>query len=132
LARFRRGGRAVLFGTASFWEGVDVVGERLSCVIIDKLPFASPGDPVLKNRLSACQEEGANPFMDIQIPQAVVALKQGAGRLIRSETDRGVLVLCDPRLLSKPYGRWFRDNLPDMPVTRGIEEVAAFFADECK
>jgi len=130
LARFRRGGRAVLFGTASFWEGVDVVGERLSCVIIDKLPFASPGDPVLKNRLSACQEEGANPFMDIQIPQAVVALKQGAGRLIRSETDRGVLVLCDPRLLSKPYGRWFRDNLPDMPVTRGIEEVAAFFADE--
>ena len=89
LKRFNRRDQSVLFGTASFWEGVDVKGERLSCVIIDKLPFASPGDPVLKNRLSACEQEGNNPFMDIQIPSAVIALKQGAGRLIRSETDRG-------------------------------------------
>ena len=130
LERFRRGERSVLLGTASFWEGVDVVGERLSCVIIDKLPFASPGDPVLKNRLSACEEDGGNPFMDIQIPSAILALKQGAGRLIRSETDRGVLVLCDPRVLSKGYGRRFLDNLPDMPVTREMDAVAAFFADE--
>ncbi len=130
LERFRRGARSVLLGTASFWEGVDVVGERLSCVIIDKLPFASPGDPVLKNRLSACEEDGGNPFMDIQIPSAILALKQGAGRLIRSETDRGVLVLCDPRVLSKGYGRRFLDNLPDMPSTREMDAVAAFFADE--
>jgi len=117
LARFRRSGRALLFGAASFWEGVDVVGEELSCVVIDKLPFASPADPVLKSRIQACAEAGGNPFVDIQIPQAVLALKQGAGRLIRAESDRGVLVLCDPRIVSRRYGRWFRDNLPDMPVT---------------
>ena len=126
LKRFNRRDQSVLFGTASFWEGVDVKGERLSCVIIDKLPFASPGDPVLKNRLSACEQEGNNPFMDIQIPSAVIALKQGAGRLIRSETDRGVLVLCDPRLVSKGYGRLFLDSLPDMTVTKKIDEVIAF------
>ena len=127
LARFRRSGRALLFGAASFWEGVDVVGEELSCVVIDKLPFASPADPVLKSRIQACAEAGGNPFVDIQIPQAVLALKQGAGRLIRAESDRGVLVLCDPRIVSQRYGRWFRDNLPDMPVTRSIGDVAGFF-----
>ena len=130
LKQFGEDGHAVLFGTASFWEGVDVVGEHLSCVIIDKLPFAPPDDPVLKSRLKICQEEGDNPFMDIQVPQAVIALKQGAGRLIRSETDRGVLVLCDPRLVSKGYGRLFLDSLPRMAITRNPHEVEAFFADE--
>ncbi|MDD9883795.1 MAG: ATP-dependent DNA helicase [Gammaproteobacteria bacterium] len=130
LARFRRSGRALLFGAASFWEGVDVVGEELSCVVIDKLPFASPADPVLKSRIQACAEAGGNPFVDIQIPQAVLALKQGAGRLIRAESDRGVLVLCDPRIVSQRYGRWFRDNLPDMPVTRSIGDVAGFFGGD--
>ena len=129
LDRFSRDGHAVLFGTASFWEGVDVVGERLSCVIIDKLPFASPDDPVLKSRLGACEEAGGNPFMEIQVPQAATALKQGAGRLIRSENDRGVLVLCDPRVMTKNYGRLFLGSLPDMAVTRRIDDVEAFFAD---
>ena len=130
LKRFGEDGNAVLFGTASFWEGVDVVGEHLSCVIIDKLPFAPPDDPVLKNRLSACEQAGDNPFMDIQVPRAVIALKQGAGRLIRSETDRGVLVLCDPRVVSKGYGRLFLGSLPGMAVTRTLDAVEAFFADE--
>lgn len=129
LKRFSEDGNAVLFGTASFWEGVDVVGEHLSCVIIDKLPFARPDDPVLKSRLSACEQAGDNPFMDIQVPQAVIALKQGAGRLIRSEIDRGVLVLCDPRVVSKGYGRLFLGSLPGMAVTRNLDEVEAFFAD---
>ncbi len=120
----------VLFGTASFWEGVDVVGERLSCVIIDKLPFASPSDPVLKNRLNACEQDGGNPFMSIQIPAAVIALKQGVGRLIRSETDRGVLVLCDPRLVSKRYGNLFLKSLPTMPRSKTFAHVRAFFAHD--
>ncbi len=127
LSRFRREDHSVLFGTSSFWEGVDVVGERLSCVIIDKLPFAPPTEPVLKHRLRVWEEEGGNPFMDIQIPEAVIALKQGAGRLIRSESDRGVLVLCDPRLVSRGYGRLFLASLPGMAVTREMDEVAGFF-----
>ena len=118
---------AVLFGTASFWEGVDVVGESLSCVIIDKLPFAPPDEPVLKNRLAACEEAGNNPFIDIQIPQAVIALKQGAGRLIRSEKDRGVLVLCDSRVVSAGYGKLFLASLPAMSRTRELHDVEAFF-----
>ena len=130
LKRFSASGNAVLFGTSSFWEGVDVVGEHLSCVIIDKLPFAPPDDPVMKSRLSACQQEGNNSFMDIQVPRAVIALKQGAGRLIRSETDRGVLVLCDPRLVSKGYGRLFIKSLPGMARTKTMDEVRAFFAGE--
>lgn len=128
LDRFKQAGHTVLFGTSSFWEGVDVKGENLSCVIIDKLPFAAPSEPVLKNRLSACEQEGGNPFMDIQVPEAVIALKQGVGRLIRSETDRGVLVLCDPRVVSKSYGQLFRASLPDMAVTSSIHTVRAFFA----
>ncbi len=127
LARFKQSAPAVLLGTASFWEGVDVKGEHLSCVIIDKLPFASPSDPVLKSRLSACEQEGNNPFMDIQIPDAVIALKQGAGRLIRSETDRGVLVLCDPRVVSKSYGKLFLNSLPAMAVTQNLHDVVNFF-----
>lgn len=128
LARFRALGNAVLLGTASFWEGVDVRGEALSCVIIDKLPFAAPDDPVLKARCRALEEAGGNPFLDYQLPEAVIALKQGVGRLIRDEADRGVLVLCDPRLLTKGYGRVFLDSLPPMPRTRELDDVRRFFA----
>lgn len=128
LVRFRSLGNAVLLGAASFWEGVDVRGEALSVVLIDRLPFAPPDDPVLAARIEALREEGGNPFMDFQLPQAVLQLKQGAGRLIRDEEDRGVLVLCDPRLYTKSYGRTVRASLPPMKQTREIADVAAFFA----
>ena len=105
LVRFRELGNAVLLGSSSFWEGVDVPGNALSLVIIDKLPFAPPDDPLLAARLDRLRAEGGNPFMAWQLPQAAIALKQGAGRLIRTETDRGVLAICDPRLTDKPYGR---------------------------
>jgi ATP-dependent DNA helicase DinG len=127
LARFRDLGNAVLLGTSSFWEGVDVRGEALSCVIIDKLPFGSPGDPVLQARIEALRSQGANPFMQYQLPAAVIALKQGIGRLIRDGSDRGVLVVCDPRLRTRSYGRIFLGSLPAMPRTHSINEVAAFF-----
>jgi len=129
LETFRAHGHAVLLGTASFWEGVDVKGEALSCVIIDKLPFAAPGDPVLKARLDAIKRRGRNPFIDYQLPAAVIALRQGAGRLIRDATDRGVLVVCDPRLLQQSYGRLFLDSLPPMRRTRDIADVQNFFAE---
>lgn len=132
LERFRVLGNAVLLGTSSFWEGVDVRGAALSCVIIDKLPFASPGDPVLQARLAALREQGANPFTDYQLPHAVISLKQGVGRLIRDVNDRGVLMLCDPRLLSKSYGRIFLDSLPPMARTRKLESVQRFFAQEAE
>jgi len=130
LERFRRLGNAVLLGTASFWEGVDVRGEALSCVVIDRLPFASPGDPVLAARIEALRRRGGNPFREIQLPQAVIALKQGAGRLIRGAEDRGVLVVCDPRLLGRSYGHSFLDSLPPMRRTRELEEVRDFFGGE--
>jgi ATP-dependent DNA helicase DinG len=129
LERFRSLGNAVLLGTSSFWEGVDVRGEALSVVVIDRLPFASPGDPVLQARIDALRRRGGNPFRDHQLPQAVIALKQGAGRLIRDVTDRGVLVVCDPRILSKPYGRVFLDSLPPFRRTRDPAEVERFFAE---
>ncbi len=128
LERFRGSGNGVLLGSASFREGVDVAGDALSVVVIDKLPFGAPDDPVFEARLEAIRRGGGNPFRDEQLPQAVIALKQGAGRLIRSETDRGVLVLCDPRLIGKSYGRVFLDSLPPLPKTRRIEDVASFFA----
>jgi ATP-dependent DNA helicase DinG len=128
LARFRRLGNAVLLGTSSFWEGVDVRGGALSCVIIDKLPFASPGDPVLQARSDALRRQGRNPFMDYQLPNAVIALKQGAGRLIRDVKDRGVLVLCDPRLRQRSYGRVFLNSLPGMRRTDNLRDVHEFFA----
>jgi ATP-dependent DNA helicase DinG len=128
LERFRSLGNAVLLGTASFWEGVDVRGEALSCVIIDKLPFASPGDPVLAARIDALRQRGGNPFRDFQLPQAVITLKQGAGRLIRDPGDRGVLVVCDPRLLTRSYGKAFLDSLPPMLRTRNLGDVEHFFA----
>ncbi|HEC07347.1 MAG TPA: ATP-dependent DNA helicase, partial [Thiolapillus brandeum] len=126
LRRFTEQGNAVLLGTSSFWEGVDVRGDALSLVIIDKLPFASPGDPVLKARLDAMRKAGGNPFMEYQVPQAAIALKQGAGRLIRDVTDKGVLVLCDPRLLRKNYGHTFLDAMPDFARTRELDVAVDF------
>jgi len=128
LARFRQLGNAVLLGSASFWEGVDVRGDALSLVVIDKLPFAPPDDPVLAARIDAIKAVGRNPFNELQLPQAVLQLKQGAGRLIRDEGDRGVLMLCDPRLLSRPYGKRILESLPPMKRTRSLEEVREFFA----
>lgn len=132
LDDFRNKGNAVLLGTNSFWEGVDVRGEALSCVIIDKLPFASIGDPVLKARIDTMRANGENPFMSYQLPNAVITLKQGVGRLIRDMDDRGLLVLCDPRITSKPYGKKFISSLPKMPVTRDINDVNVFFQIEKK
>jgi len=127
LQRFRESGNGVLLGSASFREGVDVVGDALSVVAIDKLPFAAPDDPVFEARLDAIRRDGGNPFRDEQLPQAVIALKQGVGRLIRSEHDRGVLVLCDPRLRTRGYGRVFLDSLPPFATTRELADVQAFF-----
>ena len=129
LERFRQLGNAVLLGTASFWEGVDVRGEALSVVIIDRLPFASPGDPVLQARIDALRTEGGNPFREYQLPQAVIALKQGAGRLIRDVTDRGVLAVCDHRLLSRSYGQVFVRSLPPFRRTQDLADVQRFFAE---
>jgi len=126
LERFRALGDAVLVGSASFWEGVDVRGDALSLVIIDKLPFAPPDDPVLAARLESLERGGGNPFLDYQLPQAAIALKQGAGRLIRDEADRGVLVICDPRLTTKPYGRRILASLPPMKLVRELDEAVLF------
>jgi ATP-dependent DNA helicase DinG len=127
LARFRSLGNAVLLGSQSFWEGVDVRGEALSVVVIDKLPFAPPDDPVLAARIEAIRGRSGNAFTELQLPQAVLSLKQGAGRLIRDETDRGVLMLCDPRLTSKAYGRQILRSLPPMRLTRDLAAVQGFF-----
>lgn len=128
LRRFRVTPRAVLLGTYSFWEGVDVRGPALSCVLIDKLPFAPPNDPVLEARCERAQSEGRNPFHAIQIPRAVIKLKQGVGRLIRDATDRGVVVLCDPRLRTRSYGKIFLRSLPPIPLCQDIDSVRRFFA----
>lgn len=127
LQKFVEHGNGLLLGTSSFWEGVDVRGEALSLVVIDKLPFASPGDPVLQARLDAIKARGGNPFMHYQVPQAAIALKQGVGRLIRDVSDRGVLMLCDPRLLKKNYGHTFLAAMPDFARTRDPEVARAFF-----
>lgn len=128
LDSFREQTHAVLVGSASFWEGVDVVGERLTLVAIDKLPFAPPDDPILEARIQACRDEGGNPFMALQVPEAAIALKQGAGRLIRSERDWGVLVVGDTRLVDKPYGRSLWQGLPPFKRTREQREALEFIA----
>jgi ATP-dependent DNA helicase DinG len=128
LQQFREHGSAVLLGTASFWEGVDVKGEALRLVVIEKLPFASPEDPLVKSRIDFLRRHGGNPFRDYQLPEAVLALKQGFGRLIRAEDDRGVVAICDPRLVGKSYGRVFRASLPEMPWTHDPGEATRFLA----
>ncbi len=127
LSRFREHGNAVLLGSQSFWEGVDVRGDALSLVIIDKLPFAPPDDPVLAARIEQMKKQGRNAFMEYQLPRAIIMLKQGAGRLIRDETDRGVLMICDPRIIGKHYGRRIWQSLPPMKRTRVEAEAVAFF-----
>ncbi|RZF83406.1 ATP-dependent DNA helicase [Pseudoalteromonas sp. CO325X] len=128
LERFTRHGNAVLMGTASFWEGVDVRGSALSCVVIDKLPFVAPDDPLLQARMQDCEQSGGEPFAQIQLPRAVIALKQGVGRLIRDSQDRGVLVLCDNRVITRDYGQVFLKSLPNMRRSRDMNEVNAFLA----
>jgi ATP-dependent DNA helicase DinG len=127
LDEFRATPNSVLFATASFWQGVDVPGEQLSCVMIDRLPFAVPSDPVVNSRLRSIQEAGGNPFYDYQVPQAAIALKQGFGRLIRSRSDRGVLVLLDNRITKQRYGQIFFDSLPDYGFSTRITDVEKFF-----
>lgn len=129
LARFRAAGNAVLVASQSFWEGVDVRGDALQLVVIDRLPFAPPDDPILAARIEYMRRQGRNPFLEYQLPQAVIDIKQGAGRLIRDETDHGVLMICDPRLVEKPYGRTIWRSLPPMRRTREEAEVLRFFAE---
>jgi ATP-dependent DNA helicase DinG len=128
LERFRQTPHAVLFAAASFWQGVDVVGEALSCVIIDKLPFASPGDPITAARMAAIRETGGEPFEEYQVPLAVLALQQGLGRLIRHRSDRGVLAILDPRLRTKGYGRRFLASLPPTPVVHELDAIERFLS----
>lgn len=128
LEQFSRQDRSVLLGTATFWEGVDIRGHDLVLVAIDRLPFASPGDPMLAARLESIRTRGGNPFRDYQLPEAVLSLKQGVGRLIRDYDDYGVIMICDPRVLQKSYGRAFLASLPAMPQTRDLEDIREFFA----
>jgi ATP-dependent DNA helicase DinG len=127
LVRFRDLGDAVLVGSHSFWEGVDVRGKALSVVVIDKLPFAPPEDPVIAARIEKINREGRSAFVEYQLPEAVITLKQGAGRLIRDETDRGVLMICDRRIVAKSYGKRMLASLPPMKMTRSAVEAIAFF-----
>ena len=127
LERFRETPNAVLFATSSFWQGVDVRGDQLSCVIIDKLPFAVPSDPIVAARSRFIDENGGKSFFDYSVPQAIITLKQGIGRLIRSNSDRGVIAILDPRLRTKSYGRDFLQSLPRMRITSDISDVARLF-----
>jgi ATP-dependent DNA helicase DinG len=129
LEQFAQQPNSVLLGTATFWEGIDIRGHDLVLVAIDRLPFASPGDPLLAARLEAIRNQGGNPFRDYQLPQAVLSLKQGVGRLIRDYDDYGVVMICDPRLSQKSYGRMFLSSLPPMPVVRDLDTIRAFYAE---
>jgi len=126
LEMFRETKHAVLLATASFWQGVDVAGEQLSCVIVDKLPFASPGDPVVAARIERLRARGGNPFSEYQVPVAVLMLKQGLGRLIRSAADTGILAVLDSRLMRKSYGQRFLESLPPARLVHEIAEVERF------
>jgi ATP-dependent DNA helicase DinG len=126
LEQFRGSGHGVLLGSSSFWEGVDVIGDALSLVVIDKLPFAAPDDPVMEARSGALRRSGGNPFIQLFLPQAVISLKQGAGRLIRDVNDRGALVVCDPRIRTKSYGQVFLESLPPMKMAASRAEVENF------
>jgi ATP-dependent DNA helicase DinG len=128
LKQFRATPHSVLFATASFWQGVDVVGEALSCVIVDKLPFASPGDPITAARIDSIRARGGEPFEEYQVPLAILALQQGLGRLIRHRRDRGVLAVLDPRLRTKGYGRRFLASLPPAPVVHQLDALSTFLA----
>lgn len=132
IEQFARLSNAVLLGTSTFWEGVDIRGHNLVLVAIDRLPFASPGDPMLAARLEAIRNRGGNPFRDYQLPQAVLSLKQGVGRLIRDYDDYGVVMICDPRLTQKSYGRVFLSSLPPMPVVRDIDKMRAFLVSQAE
>ena len=129
LKQFRTTPHAVLLATSSFWQGVDVVGEQLSCVIIDKLPFASPGDPITAARIEAITAEGGDAFNDYQVPLAILTLLQGLGRLIRHRNDRGVLAVLDPRLRTMGYGRRFLESFPPAPITQDLGAIERFFAE---
>jgi ATP-dependent DNA helicase DinG len=128
LKQFRETPHAVLFATSSFWQGVDVIGEALSCVIVDKLPFASPGDPITAARIESIRGRGGDPFGEYQVPLAILALQQGLGRLIRHRNDRGVLAILDPRLRTKAYGRRFVASLPAAPIVHDLGRIQAFFS----
>jgi ATP-dependent DNA helicase DinG len=128
LRQFRATPNAVLLATSSFWQGIDVVGEALSCVIVDKLPFASPGDPITSARIDAIRARGGEPFDEYQVPLAILTLQQGLGRLIRHRRDRGVLAVLDPRLRTKGYGRRFIASLPPSPVIHELDEIDEFFS----
>jgi ATP-dependent DNA helicase DinG len=127
LDQFRRTANAVLLATSSFWQGVDVAGDALSCVIIDKLPFASPGDPIVAARIDAITRRGGNAFGEYQVPLAILTLQQGLGRLLRHRDDRGVLAILDPRLQTMGYGRRFLQCLPPAPVSRNLDDITTFF-----
>ena len=132
LEEFKRDIQSVLLATGSFWQGVDVPGEALSCLIIDKLPFASPGDPLVAARIEAIREGGGNPFMNYQVPAAIIALKQGLGRLIRKASDRGLMAILDKRILTSRYGGLFLKSLPPIPVIHEMEKIEQFFSKELK
>ncbi len=126
LAEFMELGNALLVATGAFWEGIDVRGDSLSCVIIDKLPFTAPDDPLLKARIEDCRISGGEPFTQVQLPDAVITLKQGVGRLIRDKTDRGALIICDNRLVTRDYGGTFLQSLPPIPRTRDLSQISQF------
>ncbi|MDF5278540.1 ATP-dependent DNA helicase [Vibrio parahaemolyticus] len=130
LAEFMELGNALLVATGAFWEGIDVRGDALSCVIIDKLPFTAPDDPLLKARIEDCRLRGGEPFAEVQIPDAVITLKQGVGRLIRDQKDHGALIICDNRLVTRDYGGTFLGSLPPIPRTRDLERIKAFLKAE--
>ncbi|SPD73700.1 putative DnaQ family exonuclease/DinG family helicase [uncultured Desulfobacterium sp.] len=129
LDSFRHDIHSVLLGTSSFWQGVDVPGESLSCLIIDKLPFDSPGEPLVAAKINAIREQGKNPFMEYQLPSAIIALKQGMGRLIRKGTDRGVLAVLDNRIIKSRYGKFFLNSLPKIPISHKLSDISSFFED---